>query len=198
MAEETKQETKQEIKQETQEPAQKPAQEKKSSVGMLTWLIMLVIVIVCCGSGLLLGKLLAKPSQKPAPAAQEQNPSKEQIPAPADTQSSNPSASWYYNLEPVVANLDEPGATRYVRATLTLEISNKVDEKKAIAFLDGKKPVLINWLTIYLAGFGLDDIRGDKNLKRIQSQILDSFNEKLFEGSKPMIKNILFREFAIQ
>ncbi|MDD5133963.1 MAG: flagellar basal body-associated FliL family protein [Phycisphaerae bacterium] len=183
-----------EIKQETQELAQ----EKKTSAGMLTWIIMLVIIVVCCGSGLLLGKLFATPSQKPAPAAQEQNTQKEQITASAETQSLNPSVSWYYSLDPVIANLDEPGVTRYVRVTLTLEISGEMDEKKTAVIFGEKNPVLINWLTIYLAGLNIDDIRGDKNLKRIQSQILDSFNEKLFEGSSPMIKNILFKEFAIQ
>ncbi|GAH72149.1 unnamed protein product, partial [marine sediment metagenome] len=106
--------------------------------------------------------------------------------------------TWYYELEPVVANLDVPGITRYVRAAITLEISAEVDQEKGIAFLEEKKPVLTNWLTIYLASLTLEDIRGDRNLRRIQSQILDSFNEKLFPDARPQIKHILFKEFAIQ
>jgi flagellar basal body-associated protein FliL len=74
-----------------------------------------------------------------------------------------------------------------------------MDKQKYTAFLDEeKKPTLTNWLTIYLAGLTLEDIRGDKNLRRIQSQILDAFNEQLFPDAKPQIKHILFKEFAIQ
>jgi flagellar basal body-associated protein FliL len=81
---------------------------------------------------------------------------------------------------------------------LTLEISSEMDEKKGTAFLDEKKPILTNWLTVYLASLRLDDIRGDSSLKRIQAQVLDGFNEKLFPDSKPKIKRILFKEFAVQ
>ena len=59
-------------------------------------------------------------------------------------------------------------------------------------------PILTNWLTIYLASLSLEDIRGDRNLKRIQIQILDAFNEQLFPNQKPKIKRVLFKEFAIQ
>ena len=74
----------------------------------------------------------------------------------------------------------------------------EIDVKKGTAFIEEKKPILTNWLTIYLAGLSLEDIRGDRNLKRIQSQIVDAFNEKLFPDAKPQIKTILFKEFAIQ
>jgi len=77
-------------------------------------------------------------------------------------------------------------------------MSSEVDEKKGVVFLDEKKPILTSWLTIYLAGLSLEDTRGDRNLKRIQSQVLDTFNEKLFPDSKPQIRNVLFKEFAVQ
>ena len=106
--------------------------------------------------------------------------------------------AWYYNLEPVVANLDEPGATRYVRAALTLEMSPELSAEKGAAFLEQKKPLLTNLLTIYLAGLNIEATRGDKNLKRIQSNICDIFNERLFPNGKPLIKRILIKEFAAQ
>jgi flagellar basal body-associated protein FliL len=106
--------------------------------------------------------------------------------------------SWYYNLEPVVANLDEPGATRYVRAALTLEMSPEISAEKGAAFMEQKKPLLTNLLTIYLAGLNIEATRGDKNLKRIQSDICDTFNERLFPNGKPLIKRILIKEFAVQ
>jgi hypothetical protein len=50
-------------------------------------------------------------------------------------------------------------------------MSPALNEKKGIILLEEKKPVLTNWLTIHLAGLTLEDIRGDRNLKRIQLQI---------------------------
>lgn len=164
----------------------------KSGIGIITWIILAVIIAICAGSGLLLGRLFAS-SNNPQPPQTDQ-------PTPVETDSSaeNSKGSWYYDLEPVVANLDEPGVTRYVRATITLEISSALEQNKGVKLIEEKKPTLTNWLTIYLAGLTLEDARGDKNLKRIQLQILDALNETLFPDAKPLIKHILFKEFAIQ
>jgi flagellar basal body-associated protein FliL len=101
-------------------------------------------------------------------------------------------------LEPVVANLNEPGATRYVRAALTLEMSSELSAEKGAALLEQKKPLLTNLLTIYLAGLDIESTRGDKNLKRIQYEICETFNERLFPDGKGLIKGILIKEFAVQ
>jgi flagellar basal body-associated protein FliL len=73
-----------------------------------------------------------------------------------------------------------------------------LQQKKGGAFLTEKNPILKNWLTIYLASQTVEDMRGDRNLKRIQSEILEALNEKLFPNAKPQIKRVLFKEFAIQ
>ena len=167
--------------------------------GLLPWIIMAVIIIVCAGSGFAVGRLFggAGPADTDESTEQDQLTQAERL--KADDSKKESQATWYYDqLEPVVANLDEPGVTRYIRVSLTLEIDSAIDQKKAIAFLESKKPLLKNWLTIYLASLTLEDIRGDSNLKRIQSQIRDAFNEKLFPDSKPQIKYVLFKEFAIQ
>ncbi len=165
----------------------------------LPLIIMAVVVVVCAGAGFGLSRLLAGPgTDQTAEPAQKDEPAQAEDLKADDSSAAEHQKSWYYDLEPVVANLDEPGVTRYVRATLTLEISPEVDQKKGIAFIEEKKPLLTNWLTIYLAGLGLEDIRGDRNLKHIQLQILDAFNERLFPDARPGVKKILFKEFAIQ
>jgi flagellar basal body-associated protein FliL len=98
----------------------------------------------------------------------------------------------------VVANLDEPGATRYIRTAFILEMSPDLSEEKGTILLEQKKPLITNLLTIYLAGLNIETTRGDKNLKRIQSELCDTFNEQLFPESKPMVKRILIKEFAVQ
>jgi flagellar basal body-associated protein FliL len=199
------------------EPApDKPASDKPAEKGkgraIVPWIIIAAIVLAAAGAGVGLGRLFAGNS-KPK-AAEDESSSKEPA-AKAEAGAKHGAAkqaeqlkpdkpgaanedSWYYNLEPVVANLDEPGATRYVRAAVTLEMSPEISAEKGAAFLEQKKPLLTNLLTIYLAGLNIEATRGDKNLKRIQSDICDTFNERLFPNGKPLIKRILIKEFAVQ
>ncbi len=167
----------------------------------LLWIMTAVVVIVGAGAGFGLGRLLGSsgtaPSGQPAEGGQVQ--SENLIADTTDSTSAKSEGTWFYKeFDPVVANLDEPSVTRYVRVALIMEIDAQVDKKKGTAFIEKNKPHLTNWLTIYLAGLSLEDIRGDRNLKRIQSEIVDVFNEKLFPDAKPQIKRILFKEFAIQ
>ena len=164
---------------------------QSSGSGVLKWIIMAVVVVVCAGAGFGVSRLLAGLT-----TAKKTEPSQEKKPAPpADSAGTK---SWYYDLEPVATNLNVPGATRYVRATLTLEISPEVKEDEGKKLLEQKKPLLANLLNIYFKGLRLEDISSDKDMRRIQSQILDVLNEELFPDAKPQIKRILFREFAIQ
>jgi len=172
--------------------------EKTSGTGFLRWIIMAVVVALCAGAGFGVGRFLTGSSTpETAESSQQDEPARledlNEDGLPADEK------VWYYDLEPpTVANLDEPGVTRYVRVSLTLAIGSGVDQKKGNALLEEKNPLLRNWLAIYLASLNLEDIRGDKNLMRIQLQILDAFNEKLFPDAKPQIRKILFKEFAVQ
>lgn len=174
---------------------------KRSLVGrLLPWAVLVVVVAVCAGAGFGLGRLFAasrNPEASGTKSTQDASSQMDDLKADGDLEN-GPKTVWYYDLEPVVANLNEPSVSRYVRASLTLEISNEVDEKKGTAFLDEKKPILIDLLFVYLSSLRLEDVRGDKNLKSVQVHICDSFNEKLFPGSKPQIKRVLIKEFPIQ
>ena len=177
---------------------QKDPETKRTVISrFLPWIIMAVIILFCAGAGLGLGRLFA--GSRTPKNAQSNSLLGESISLQAnDLSSKDAEKVWYYDLDPVVANLNEPGVTRYVRATFTLEISSEVDGKKGIAFLEEKKPVLINWLTVYLSSLGLEDIRGDKNLRSIQSRVCEAFNESLFPNAKPQIKRVLIKEFPVQ
>jgi len=185
--------------QEEKEDTKKEAGEKKSLVTrFLPKVIIVVVVVIFAGAGFTLGRLLAGSPTSQTTGVSEQGQSSQLENMDAKGSVADSQKSWYYHLEPVIANLDVDDVTRYVKASLTLEVSFEVDEKKGKVFIDEKKPILTNWLTVYLASLSLEDIRGDSNLKRIQSQVLDAFNEKLFPDSKPEIMNILFKEFAVQ
>jgi flagellar FliL protein len=107
--------------------------------------------------------------------------------------------SWLFDkIDAIVANLDEPGVTRYVRVCVTLEMSPEMEKEKGELFLEEKKMILRDWMTTYFAGLSLEDVRGTRNLEKIKRQIQDQFNEILFPNGKLYVQRILFREFAVQ
>ena len=166
---------------------------------ILQWAILGVVVLGCAASGTILGRLLGgsppAPVQPPDVNTQQvkmQNPTQENPKGDAENN------IWYYKLDPVVANLNEPKVTRYARLGLTLAVSKTMTEKDGTTFFEAKKPYITNWLTIYLASQSVDDIRGDRNLKRIQSELVLLLNEKLFPESEQYIKRVLLQEFAVQ
>jgi len=174
-----------------QEEQKEPTQPKK---GFLQWAILGVVVLVFAAAGFFIGRML-KGSSLPATAGAAQEDAEVQT----DDAVPDDGKTWFYkDFQSVVANLNDPGVMRYVRATLTFEISSAAQQGETTKLFEDKTPILTNWLTIYLASLSLEDIRGDRNLKRIQAQILDAFNEQLFPNQKPKIKHILFKEFAIQ
>jgi flagellar basal body-associated protein FliL len=175
--------------------------EKKSFIGrFLPWIIIGVVIVVCGGAGFGLGRMLGG-AETPPPNEAESNA--DEIDQTTDTTADQTSSdisenTWYYDMDPVIANLNEPGVTRYVRACFTLEISAEADRSKVTALLDEKKPILTDMLFVYLSGLSLKEIQGDKNLKSIQSRIREKFNEKLFPDSKPQVKRVLIKEFPVQ
>jgi flagellar basal body-associated protein FliL len=190
--------------QQEQEKQQNPEAEKTDKKSLiarfLPWLIIVVVVLICAVGGLSVGQLFAGPGTSEADASIPGSDAQiltDDLKADGDS-ADDSGKFWYYDLDPVVANLNEPTVTRYVRASFTLEISAEVDEKKGRAFLDEKKPILVNWLTVYLSSLSLDDIRGDKNLRSIQAHVRDAFNEQLFPDSQAQIKQVLIKEFPVQ
>lgn len=180
-------------------PAEKADAPAKKKGGIIAWIVMLVVVAVLSSSGFILGRLMAGSASAPETAgAQADNPA--DAAQPENAQSQKPSeGTWYYNdLQSVIVNPDEPGATRFVRVALILEVSNELTPEKAADLFQSKGPLLVNWLNLYFKSLSLSEMENDKDIKRILSQVCDGFNEILFPEAKPLIKNVLIREFNIQ
>jgi flagellar FliL protein len=154
------------------------------------------VVVVFASAGFIVGRLFGTRGQAQTVAAAQ--PADPQPLPPLSPSADKKDTGWFFELEPVVVNLNEPGVTRYVRISLTLEITSNWIQEEAKPILDQKKPLLKNWLTLYLSNQTIDDIRGKTNLVRMQSNISDIFNQGLFPNSQPRILNVLFKEFAIQ
>jgi flagellar basal body-associated protein FliL len=190
------QEAKEKTDAKTDEKGDQSGEKKALIPRLLPWVIMAVIVAVCAGGGFGLGRMFG--GQATSEQAEPGNGQSDKY-LQTDTDGSDASqGAWYYDLRPVVANPDVPGATRYVRASLSLQMGGVLSETDGTALIDEKKPILIDWLITYLKSLTLNDMTGDKNMRRIKSQILEAFNEHIFPDTKPKITKILLKEFAIQ
>jgi flagellar basal body-associated protein FliL len=105
---------------------------------------------------------------------------------------------WFFELDAVMANLDEPGVTRFLRASITIQFTKDYDVAVGGPLVNEKKMILRDWLTTYFAGLSIEDVRGTMSLARIKNQIRDQFNEMLFPNSKPLVHAIILKEFAVQ
>ena len=165
---------------------------------ILPWLVPAAVVIVLAAGGFLVGRIFGTRGQAQTVSGAEQGSPAEPVQPKEPALKAGAGECWYYDLDPIVVNLNDPGVTRYVRISLTLEVSSAMDEKEGKPFLDQKKPLIKHWLTLFLSNQTIEDARGEKNLTRIQTQISDTLNNGLFPGGKPRIKSVLFKEFAIQ
>lgn len=179
-----------------QSPEQESQPRKGKGSKLMPYLMPVLTIVLCAAGGFAAGRLFGTRGHAQNVSAAEAVG--EDLPPLPPIKTSGAESSWYYDLEPVVANLNEPGVTRYVRATLTLEISGHLSEKDGIPFLAERMPLLKNLLTLFIANLTLNDIRGERNLRQVQSQIADTFNQGLFPNSQPCIKRILFKELSIQ
>ena len=165
---------------------------------LVPWLITALLVIVLAAAGFIVGRLFGTRGRAQSASGAQLSDSSTTDETQMPPLQPDTGETWYYELDSVIANLNEPGVTRYVRVGLTLEIAGTLSEKEGIAFLDQKKPVMKHWLTLYLSNQTIEDARGEMNLTRMQTQISDLFNEGLFPGAARPIRRVLFKEFSIQ
>lgn len=181
----------------TEKKEQEQDRQSGTKTSILAWIIMVAVVVLLGGSGFVLGRLFAGSSSPGTTEPPQENAQKEKM--TTDGLKTDSKNTWFFNdLESVVVNPDVPGATRFVRVGLILEMSSGLNEDEAKELIGAQKPLLLNWLNLYFKGLTLEEMEDDNDLKRILSQICDAFNEILFPDAEPQIKKILIREFNIQ
>ena len=189
--EEKKEEEQQDNKEESKE------KEESSGLGLNTYLIAAGIFLAATVGGFSLAQLIGPNPLKPseAKAAIEEAETFDEM----MENTSGDAKIWYYDLEPpILANLNEPGVTRMLRAAITLELNPKMSQEKGEVFLEEKTRVLRGFTTTYLAELTLEQVRGSRNLTRLQNELKEHFNELLFPESKPYVTGVIFRDFIIQ
>ncbi len=171
------------------------AKEKSGSGGGkgIIWLVLLVLTVALCAAG----GIYAGNAIKTAKAS---DPQTESVADPAQDGAAPVEAFGeyrYLDIDPITINLDEPRLARYVRATITLAFDAK-QESEVTSQVTKRMPELKNWLTVYLAGRTLDEVRGAQSLNRVRREICEAFNEQIWPQQPPKIHHVLFKEFAVQ
>ncbi len=146
------------------------------------------VMVIAAGAGYgaaVLAGYGGAPAPAPQPEAADAGP---KPPAPEPYQ--------YIDFDAITVNLDEPRLARYICVVVTLEVASN-DFEAVKALIDARKPTLMNWLTVYFASCSLDDLRGAANLNRLQREILDGLNTRLWPDAKPQIRNVLFKKLTV-
>lgn len=94
-------------------------------------------------------------------------------------------------MKPLVGNLDDPGAGRYVKIKLHIEIKSEDDRPQVEAALVPIRSELL----VYFTGVKPADTIGSKNKKRIIADVTD-----LVEGivGSELVRRVFFTEFVTQ
>ena len=169
-------------------------QQTLSKTGLYRLVMLAAVVLIASLAGFGAAKFLGGSSTPQEAAAGEGEPIEE----PIEETNPDPGVEYsYYEFEAITVNLDEPRLARHVRAMPILAIKTS-GYAAASAAVEKKKLELSNWLTVYLAGCSLEEVRGSKNLNRIQREIREAFNDQLWPGGAPLIDHVLFKEFKVQ
>jgi flagellar basal body-associated protein FliL len=173
------------------EKKEKPSQDAgdAKSGGLRTWILLGIgVVVVAGGAGAATGWLLNSGPEETAgvgPAGMEAQGDEEQ------------KEYEYYPFEAVTVNLNVRRGNRYLKIKMFLAVAQG-ETKEIYPQIDEKQKELKDWLMGYLRDHTLEEVTGKKNQVRIQREIAQSFNERLWPEGRPHIDHVLFDEFTVQ
>jgi flagellar basal body-associated protein FliL len=178
---------------------EEPKEQENSKAGLLHWIIMAAVVLICAGSGFLLGRLFTGSPVTGIAEASQENQTAREPDLLVDDSAPDSTQTWFYDLAPVISNLDEPGATRYVRAILTLEVTSSVSQKEATRLFQEKAPILTDWLTIFLASLSIEIPEETKNSNGVNHKYLMPLTKSFFpirsrRSSTSSLRNLPYNE----
>lgn len=183
MAEETKEETSQE------------GGEQKSNMLMIVIIAVLVLIIIIGGlvAFLLMGDDEGQAISNVAPMTQEASvqPQKRRPNTALANSRRLSEIGILYPLDSFTVNLKSDAGRRYLKATLSLELSGE----EASLELDSKSPVVRDRIIRILTSKTLEEISSKKGKQKVSDQIQDTMNAILSDGH---VQGIYFTEFVIQ
>jgi flagellar FliL protein len=155
-----------------------PVKEKeaKPKKGMGAALTLVLLILNLGGTGFVAYKSLKPPHTVMEAAAPVEHKDEAGIVVPLDA---------------FVVNLNEPGSSRYLKATFEIELPGKA----AVDELEHQKRGVRDEILRYLSGLTIEDTQGEPAKTKIQENITTRVNKVL---GKAKVTRVFFTEFVIQ
>jgi len=108
-----------------------------------------------------------------------------------ETQAQKPSIGPVFPLDSFIVNLSDQGGKRYLRVTMTLELSDpKIAEQ-----LTPRLPQVRDAILMILPNKKVEELQTTEGKHALRTELMAKLNEMAGNGS---VKNIFFTEFVIQ
>ena len=168
--------------------------EKKSNMLMIIIIAILVLIIIV--GGVVAFLLMGDDEEQ---AMSNNQPVTQQAAAPQKRKTNTALAGSrplseigiLYPLDSFTVNLKSDSGRRYLKATLSLELSG---EELSLE-LDAKAPVIRDRIIRILTSKTLEEISSKKGKEKVSEQIQDTLNSMITDGH---VQGIYFTEFVIQ
>ncbi len=179
---------------ETQEVKEEEGTGKKSNMLMIIIIAVLVLIIVIGAAVTFI--LMGDDGEE---AATENQPVAKQAAAPQKRRANTAledtrrldEIGILYPLDSFTVNLKSDSGRRYLKATISLELSG---EELSLE-LDAKAPVIRDRIIRILTSKTLEEISSKKGKQKVSDQIQDTLNAMISDGH---VQGIYFTEFVIQ
>lgn len=96
----------------------------------------------------------------------------------------------------VITNLKEEKSTRFVKIKIMMEIAGP--EQATNQLVEKNKIRLKSWLIDHLADQTVKDLEGKAGHERLRREIIEKFNEILYEDGSERVRHVYFADFMIQ
>jgi flagellar FliL protein len=167
------------------EEAEKEAKESGGGGGLLKIIIPVVALLLGAGGGYFMGN---SAGSKHVEEVKNLEPEPKGGEAPKDTKAM---VGDMYKLEPFVVNLNEPKGSRYLKATIQLEMSSP-DLK---AELDRRAAQMQDVILALLTSKSFQELQALEGKFRLREELLSRINSLLVGGT---VARVYFTEFVIQ
>jgi flagellar basal body-associated protein FliL len=100
-------------------------------------------------------------------------------------------------FDSLVVNVADGRYTRYLRVRISLVVDAR-DETKVKELVEKEKPFLLTWVLGYLQDRTIDQLHGSAGMHRVQREVRDEFNRRLFPDGPERVRDILLPEYNFQ
>ncbi|MFP4487372.1 MAG: flagellar basal body-associated protein FliL [Campylobacterales bacterium] len=168
-------------------------EEKGKKKNLLLFIVIGVLVLLLIGGGLLAFFLLSgdDPQANQMPPQQQQQEAGGGEGGGGGTSSNLLTVGPMYPLDQFIVNLMTQGGKRYLKVTITLELSDNA----MVSEIEKKHAVLRDILIGAMSSKTVEEISTSRGKNKLKEELIARVNEVLTDG---YIKNMFFTDFVIQ